>query len=360
MDSAAQQLLAIVRHTLWHDTPALATEDTDWNALFALADRQHIGALAANGIGDMTPPPEARLKAKGYRLLSENLYRHHEHSIADIAAALRREGIGMMLLKGIGLSLLWPVPNHRAVGDIDIFTFRINDKGLVCCQSEADDIISKSFGIVADNSHEHHSILQINGIVVENHYDFINAVDLRSSRDIERYLKQLVSHDMKTATICGERIFLPPPVFNAVYLIRHIGRHFSGSRINLRQVLDWAFFVRAFHNDIDWNSTAGYWQKIGLLPFAQCINSICIAHLGFPPDIFHGIVSTDRHLTERIVDDIMQPEFTTTPPDGHIASAFFRLRRFLANGWKRQITYKESSPRAFFSLAISHLRRGDI
>lgn len=43
--------------------------------------------------------------------------------MTDLARLYANNGIRMMVVKGYGLSLDWPVPNHRPVGDLDIYNF---------------------------------------------------------------------------------------------------------------------------------------------------------------------------------------------------------------------------------------------
>ena len=66
-----------------------------------------------------------------------------------------------MVLKGYGLSLDWPIPNHRVVGDLDIYNFGK--------WKEADSFIAEQLGIKIDDGHEHHAVFNFNGVAVENH-----------------------------------------------------------------------------------------------------------------------------------------------------------------------------------------------
>lgn len=80
--------------------------------------------------------PEAVRPSKALRLQwavnvdrIENTYRRQERAIARLAAFYREHAIPMMLLKGYGLSLFYPVPEHRPCGDIDIWLFGRQPRG---------------------------------------------------------------------------------------------------------------------------------------------------------------------------------------------------------------------------------------
>ena len=52
---------------------------------------------------------------------AEEDYKKYVEDIVSLAKAYSEAGIEMMVLKGYGLSLNYPVPAHRPVGDIDVF-----------------------------------------------------------------------------------------------------------------------------------------------------------------------------------------------------------------------------------------------
>lgn len=59
----------------------------------------------------------------GSSLTIERIYEQHKHVMSELAAFYRAHGIKMFVAKGYGLSLNYPVPNHRPLGDIDIWLF---------------------------------------------------------------------------------------------------------------------------------------------------------------------------------------------------------------------------------------------
>ena len=68
---------------------------------------------------------------------AEEDYKKYVEDIASLAKAYSEAGIEMMVLKGYGLSLNYPVPAHRPVGDIDVFLN--DDDGSTSLTTSADD-----------------------------------------------------------------------------------------------------------------------------------------------------------------------------------------------------------------------------
>lgn len=279
----------------------------------------------------------------------ERMYAKHEKVMADLARLYATHGIRMMVLKGYGLSLDWPVPNHRLVGDLDIYTFGK--------WKEADAWVAKAFGTKVDDGHEHHTVFQYQGVMVENHYDFINTKAHRDAPQIEARLKELAEKECREIEVQGTKICLPSAAFNAIFLMRHMGQHFAGEHLNLRQVLDWGFFMRAHHKEVNWTETIGFLKEIGLNTFFNQINAICVDYLGFAEDAFPAIERREE-LETRMLTDILHPEFAEEKPSkGLMPILSFKLRRWWHNRWKHPLVYKEWLLPMFLTLLWSHLRR---
>lgn len=264
----------------------------------------------------------------------------------------------MMLLKGYGLSLNYPVPSHRPVGDIDIYLWGR--------WAEADRMVEEKLGIQVDNSHHHHSVFGFEGYSVENHYDFVNVHSHRSSSSVEALFKGLAQD--KGRAVChllpgGTEIFLPSPDLNALFIARHCAAHFAAEKMNLRQLLDWALFAAGHHQEVDWNLFWSEAEKMGMEKFVLCINAIAAEQLGFDASIFHtpeefrGFSAHNRVLVARVLEDILSPaDFNATglPPVRYI---WTRLRCWWHNRWKHRIVYSDSLFSTFFVQLRSHLMK---
>lgn len=334
-----------------------------WNDIIKLSFAQAIPSLVVDGLQSyLSAHSECKLSEHetvhdkmrrmqwfGQMMNCERIYTRHEKAMADLARLYERKSIRMMVLKGYGLSLDWPVPSHRPVGDLDIYNFGR--------WREADALVSKTCGIKIDDGHEHHTVFNFDGVPVENHYDFINTKAHRDAPAIEARLKQLAEKNYREIDVQGTKIYLPSADFNAIFLMRHMGQHFAGEHLNLRQVLDWGFFVRAHFHEVDWGSAIDFLKEIGLHTFFCQINAICVDYLGFSRDIFPSI-DKNENLEKRILSDILHPEFAEEKPlSGFIPILSFKRRRWWHNRWKHPLVYKEWLLPMFLTLLWSHLKR---
>ena len=264
----------------------------------------------------------------------------HCRTIAEMAGFYNTHGFRMMVLKGYACSLNWPKPEHRPCGDIDIWQFGQ--------QKEADAILSKEKRIKIDCSHYHHTVFYWRNIMVENHYDFLDISTRKSTREQELMLKELGKDDSYYVSLFGEKVYLPSPNLHAFFLIRHMADHFASVSITLRQLLDWAFFVRKYGRKIDWEWLYSVLYKFQLMNFTNCLNAICVEDLGFDSSSFQSF-QFNPILEERIFKDILNPKYEAEEPNCLIPRLLFKYRRWQGNAWKQRLCYPESRWVAFWS-----------
>lgn len=323
---------------------------TDWRKLVDLSVNQGIATLAVDGLQKLleaNPNLELELDKEeledlkydwlGSTLSAEENYRKYVKAITSLARAYSDNGIEIMILKGYGLSLNYPIPSHRPTGDIDVF---LSD------WKKGDDVIRQK-GIEIDYSHHHHSVFKWKGFTVENHYDIENRYASRKGRRMDDLLKGLALVARKEI----DGIYFPSANFNGIFLISHAASHFAGDHITLRHLLDWALFVDKEWKEIDWSFVVDRLSKLGLLRFLFCMNALSIDCLGISAEKF-PLLDRNSKLEARVLADILHPTFNEK------GSGFiFKLRRLKANMWKRNLVSSESLVSRMVRLAWSHVRK---
>lgn len=319
----------------------------DWVVLKALADAQGLSAIILDALNKdgmniaNIIPVQMKLEWIGEVMQNiETRYEQYEKAIGSLAGWYNQHGFKMMVLKGYACSLDWPKPEHRPCGDIDIWLFGN--------QKESDALLVKGKSIKVDTSHHHHTVFEWGGFAVENHYDFVNVHAHRSNAEIEKIFKKLSEDDSHSVEVMGEKIYLPSPNLHALFLIRHMVSHFAASQISLRHVLDWAFFVEKHTNDVDWKCLLSLLEKYHMKDFFNLINAICVDDLGFPVNLF-PTVQFVSDLKERVLDDILNPEYTKVDPQRFLPRVVYKYKRWQRNAWKQRLCYKESRWEMFWT-----------
>ena len=349
-----KSLLALIRMGIGNES-GLMSDRVDWEIIKNLAARQELTAVVLDGIealrkgeSNVSFPEKKVLTQWIGEVLQGYEYRYelYRRAIAEMAGFFNRHGYKIMILKGYACSLDWPKPEHRPCGDIDIWQFGK--------QMEADELLAKEKNIDIDSSHHHHTVYFWRDFMVENHYDFVNVHDYKSSIELERIFKVLGKDDSYSTELYGEKVYLPSPNLHALFLIRHLVAHFASTSITLRQLLDWAFFAKTHVKTIDWEWLQEVLTKFKMRDVYNCFNGICVEDLGFDSSMFNG-VTFNPPLKDRVLNDILNPKYGVVEPDGFLKKLSYKLQRWNSNTWKRQLCYEDNKIEAFIRNVWAHI-----
>lgn len=330
--------------------PFADMEEWQWEWLFALSCPHNISAIVYDAVArlpeESRPPRAVFLKWAVMTDQIETLYRHKKAVAGELARFYAEAGIDMMVLKGLGVSVYYPVPEHRSFSDVDIYLYGDVKK--------ADLLISEKLGIEVSDDVHHHTTFEYKGVLIENHYDFINVHDHKSNRSMERLLKEFATQHGGRLGIDGVSVLLPAADFNALFLMRHMSAHYAAERISIRHLCDWMMFLKREHAKIDFEKINALYRQFNMNGFACAVNGILIDRFGMSADLLPPF-ERDHYLEMRIMNDIIYPEFAEKRPEGATNIVRWKLRRFMANRWKHKLIYNESWVATFFQSAFSHL-----
>ncbi len=347
----------------------------NWSEIYSISAKQNISAIVWDYIqqamadGELQPEQQpTKVQKIQWALATEQVekkYARQKQVIAKLARFFAEHNIKMMILKGYGLSLNYPVPCHRPCSDVDIWLFEEQQMpdGTTqrrSAQQRADNLLREHFGIEIDEDKHHHTVFYIDGVMVENHYDFLNIHAHLSNRIIEQRLQLLTAQPMEQIEVeDGDSkaiAYLPSPDFHALFMLRHSASHFAAERIVIRHLLDWRYFVEKYAEQIDWPSLRQIAEQTNMHNFLDCITAICIDHLELPSNCVPEFERNPR-LEVRVWNEILHPEFDEQQPKnaGYIKSWSYMFRRWWANRWKHRIVYNESLAKTFFVQVWSHL-----
>ena len=325
----------------------------DWPSIHTLAVEQGLSAIVMDGIErlpeQLRPPKELTLQWIGEVLQSyEYRYSDYAKAIGELAAFYSKHGIKLMILKGYGLGLNYPIAKHRPCGDIDTWNFGR--------QEEADAVLTKELGIPVDTSEHHHTVFSWKGYMVENHYDMLITTATKANGQLEPVLKDLAMNDTNSIKINGNVVYLPSANFNALFLLRHTLMHFVACGMNIRNILDWGFFWEKEGDKVDKQWVKDVAEDYHMSVFLNIINAICVDDLGFDANIF-PCVQFIPDMKERVLNDTLFPEYDWTEAHKRslIPRLIFKYKRWKAASWKRELCYGESDWESFWTSVKSHL-----
>lgn len=255
------------------DTADTAVTPGSWERIYRMAADHGLSAVVWDGIcrlpAAQQPPRETRIR---WALSAEKLeerYRHQQQTASKLAARLSEEGLRMLLLKGLGLSRDYPLPEHRECGDIDIYLYGESDKG---------DRILHEIGAHPYFDVPKHSEYVWDGVLIENHRTILNVRRNRTERELNAVLVRLLEKEGTHGLAPG--IQAPRATFNAIFLIRHAAVHFQKEGIVLRHLCDWACFLTRHWDEIDHALFRTAMEDYRMDRFADLMTAAAVEYLG--------------------------------------------------------------------------------
>lgn len=255
------------------DTADTAVTPGSWERIYRMAADHGLSAVVWDGIRRLPaaqqPPRETRIR---WALSAEKLeerYRHQQQTASKLAARFSEEGLRMLLLKGLGLSRDYPLPEHRECGDIDIYLYGESDKG---------DRILHEIGAHPYFDVPKHSEYVWDGVLIENHRTILNVRRNRTERELNAVLVRLLEKEGTHGLAPG--IQAPRATFNAIFLIRHAAVHFQKEGIVLRHLCDWACFLTRHWDEIDHALFRTAMEDYRMDRFADLMTAAAVEYLG--------------------------------------------------------------------------------
>ena len=229
-------------------------------------------------------------------------YQKRISTMQELAMMFAEAGIDVMFFKGAALAQYYPNPEWRVFSDIDYFLFGKSKEGGLTLKKH--DIVNAAY-------YHHHTQSSHNGVLLENHYDFIERLNHKRHLILDDKLKELATtegHQIK-ASFLGDDIknaYVMTPTMNAVFLLRHMAAHFASETITLRMLYDWTLFLRKEEKTIDWDTVIPLYETADLIGFAGIIQYLLYTYLGMT---FEAVphISVDEEKSLRVWNSISPP-----------------------------------------------------
>ena len=197
-------------------------------------------------------------------------------------------GFKTCILKGQGNALMYPNPQSRTPGDVDIWIDGTREEINKFVRSRCKEAFEQ----------QHHIDFPIfDDVEVEAHYSPGTLLSPKCNRRFLRYCEEQKAEVMENKVRLPEEagvVSVPTAEFNVVYQMAHIMIHFFIEGIGLRHFVDYYYVLRANRNN---TNITNLFDEFGMLRFARgvmWIEKTCLGlendYLIVEPDEKRGIV----------------------------------------------------------------------
>ena len=281
-------LIAVGREKVFAEAPTRKV----WEKLFLMARQQTLVGILNDAVHklpeEQLPPPEILAKWDAQTAKIGRIYHVHEDHVRELGEILTRLGFRGCILKGTGLAHLYPHPERRMCGDIDLWV-EGNRDALIEAFRDADypvyDIIYQEakVGVFLDTE-------------VEIHFHPSKMYNPFSNARLQRFF------DRNAPFRDDAPITYPDARFNAVFCMAHMFRHYMEGGIGLRQMMDYYYILKALAPE-DREPVMKALKHLGMRRFTASVMT-CVQYC-FGLEDAYLLCSPDRILGKKLVNDII-------------------------------------------------------
>lgn len=328
LDPQEEMLLALLRAALHQQEAESAyfqqATAENWLQCYSLAVRQGVAALAWEGIErlpmELCPPLDVKLSWALVEKKQVAKYRKHCKAVHELIQFYAQHGIATLVLKGVGLSRLYPVPSHRVGGDIDIYTYSADKFYMTDDQANrlVDELMRKKGIEVTRSAQGKDSHFLFHQILVENHRFFFDTRRFPMASEVEQWLEEHIE-SQRVDWGAGEcQMNVPSIAFDSIYVSYHAALH-AGIGLSLHHLCDMAVLFRHVKDlPKELNDTRFFYP---VPVFAQ----LCNQYLGI-----QVTVEKENHINDEIMREILRsPYQATIPYKNAIQSCIYKIKRTL-------------------------------
>jgi len=242
--------------------------EEEWQEIYQEAEKQALVGfllIAVEKLNELDkasmPPMHLFYQWIGDALQIENRNKKVSYAAAKLTRIFKNGGMRSCVLKGQGVAQLYPKPERRQSGDVDLWVEGGREKVLKFMK---DSYFGRDHVVI------HHVESQIiDGVVSEIHFIPCYSCNPFLHAKLQRFFaknaeEQFLNYNEKLG------FAYPTSRFNAVYILSHIYMHFLYEGIGFRQIVDYYYVIKNLDDEGKKLATSDI-KKVGLLKFAGAV-----------------------------------------------------------------------------------------
>ena len=245
-----KELFEILRSELWGTGLSFSQlSHSEFEELMALAGEQTVTGL----VGDCLIKNNIKLEREDALSLFAKLKAiekrnaHVNENLVSFVNFMERKGVDYIIVKGQVAGALYPNPDARMSGDVDLYFVGDNYekiKGLV------EQRLGKQLSKLSDGKHVE---FEVNSVVFELHEKLSRLATRKHQEYWDQMIDNAILEGTDTVTIAGKEIKTLSATYNALYIFVHLFYHMTASGVGLRQLCDWAMVLHNLNDNVNDN-----------------------------------------------------------------------------------------------------------
>lgn len=287
MNHVKQTYFSILRNYLWNHSSSIGNIE-DWENIIQLAAHQGTLPILADYALNQS---EGNLPSSGQKMMMRQvamqhmLHREKLHIyLRLVKECLDNAGIPFVVLKGDGLSILYPNPNVRSMSDVDIWVGQERFH-------EACHVLRTLPEVMTEDKQEEEGTRHFNlhwenaQYVIEVHPVTHAFPSKKENTHYQEWEKINILHPQLTILLNDEQYNIPPCEFNVLYVFLHMWHHYLDKGLHVKQMIDWVLVL----HDYAKTQSPQYIQQLceelkfyHLIEPWQAFGRVAVNYLGLP------------------------------------------------------------------------------
>jgi len=305
-----KKLFEILRSELWGTGLSFSQlSHSEFEELMALAGEQTVTGL----VGDCLIKNNIKLEREDALSLFAKLKAiekrnaHVNENLVSFVNFMERKGVDYIIVKGQVAGALYPNPDARMSGDVDLYFVGDNYekiKGLV------EQRLGKQLSKLSDGKHVE---FEVNNVVFELHEKLSRLATSKHQEYWDQMIDHAILEGTDTVTIAGKEIKTLSATYNALYIFVHLFYHMTASGVGLRQLCDMMKSLsptlphREGVSKIDKERLEEILKELGYLKAYKAMGAFLVEYLGLPEEEFpFTLTEKDRKWVETIKKNILK------------------------------------------------------
>ena len=236
---------------------------------------------------DVVSPPEGSGMARATMQCVQQSY-HLLVASRRYAALLQEGGCAVAVLKGASIAAVYPVPEYRKSGDLDILLLRRQDF------ERADAILRSAGAVVQESQHANHHVAYDlpEGFDLELHMSLVEDFDNKSVNRTLAVMQERMPY--ATRTVLGAELPVLEDGEQALSLLLHMLQHYLRAGFGLKLLCDWVCFWKGGVAKEQRERYRSHIERLGLEGFSEMVTDACCRYLGLPRNAVADLLPEDN------------------------------------------------------------------
>ncbi len=276
-----KMLFQLVKESLFPDkikeTGRLTLSEPEWELLLQQAEKHGILSLLHTALCERRELPQ-NLVQKAENVATQMVLQQYHLLFTShyMVNSLTGQGIFAIVLKGVTAGALYPVPELRKSGDVDLLLMNPSQV------SRAIEILEKEGCIVKEKQAalHHVSFMTSEGMELELHTMLAEPFDnQKTNRLLQKILQELNGKTVQS-NVMGLTFEVLPKAYFALELLLHMLQHFLRSGFGLKLLCDWVLFWNKEVTEQEKEEYLSLTERLGIRGFSDVITMVCVQFLG--------------------------------------------------------------------------------